>query len=71
MDFHKRKRKIIYNNSVEATEAITFWTETKMKKGRKLEKWVAVPLWPDEEEIQPTSGLTSELTLHQDIPMRH
>ncbi len=36
-------------DTVEAAEAITFRTETGIKKGRKYEKKVAVALWPQGE----------------------
>ena len=32
----------MYNDSIEAAEAITFWTKTEIKKGRKYDRRVAV-----------------------------
>ena len=39
---------------IEAAEAITFWTETQTKKGRKYDKKVAIALWPQGEESMQT-----------------
>ena len=38
------------DDSIEAAEVITFWTETQTKKGRKYDKKVAIALWPQGEE---------------------
>ena len=38
MQFPWHKQKIMLDNSIEAAEAITFWTETQTKKGRKYDK---------------------------------
>ena len=42
------------DNLIEAAEAITFWTETQTKNGRKYDKKVAIALWPQGEESTQT-----------------
>ena len=54
MQFPRRKRKIMLDDSIEAAEAITFQTETQTKKGRKYDKKVAIALWPQGEESTQT-----------------
>jgi hypothetical protein len=39
----------MYEGSADAVEAITFQTETQIKRGRTYEKKVAVALWPEGE----------------------
>jgi len=48
--FPRRKRKIMYDDSIEVAEAITYRTEQHVKRGRLYEKKVAVALWPQEGE---------------------
>ena len=51
----------MYDDSIGAAEAITFWMETEIKKGRKYDRRVAVALWPEGKK----SGPIQELSEHQ------